>query len=89
MLNGAEVVMVQPTRPYPIALDRLAGLNIVVLVLLFAAEILVVFVATPSKAVLAFAAPVCHSGIIASLLTPVVLVLLRHVFAVARRRRAK
>lgn len=86
---AAEVVMAQLTRPYPIALDRLAGLNIVVLVLLFAVEILVVFVVTPSKAFLAFAAPVCHYGIIASLLTAVVLVLLSRVFAVASRQRAK
>jgi len=78
--------MTQPTRPYPIALDRAAAVTVAALVLFLGTEILLAFLFTPSKAVLAFAGPVCHYGIIASLLATAVLVVLRGGFAIARRR---
>ncbi len=51
-----------------LALNRVAGLTLAALVLFLGAEIVLLFVLTPSHEVLAWAGPVCHYGIIASLL---------------------
>ena len=81
--------MAEPTRPYPIALDRVAAVSMVALLLFLGAELVLLFVLTPSRAVLSFAGPVCHYGIIVALLTAVILVALRGGFAIARRHRGR
>ena len=81
--------MAEPTRPYPIALDRVAAVSMAALLLFLGTELVLLFVLTPSKAVLWFAGPVCHYGIIVSLLTAAIVVALRGGFAIARRHRAK
>lgn len=77
--------MAEPDRPYPAALDRLAAVSIAALVLFLGTEIVLLFFLTPSKTVLALAGPVCHYGIIVSLLATVVLVVCRVGFVIARR----
>jgi len=81
--------MAQPIRPYSIVLGRVAAVNIAALLLFLGSEVILLFVAAPSKAVLAFAGPICHYGIIVSLFTAVVLVVVRWGFAVAGRDGAK
>ena len=81
--------MAEPTRPYPIALDRLAVVSMGALLLFLGTELVLLFILTPSKAVLSYAGPVCHYGIIVSLLMAAILVAARGGFAIARRHRAK
>jgi hypothetical protein len=59
------------------------------LLLFLGAELVLLFVLTPSRAALAFAGPVCHYGIIVSLLMAAILAVLRGGFAIAGRNRAK
>ena len=81
--------MAEPTRPYPMGLDCVAAVSMAALLVFLGAEVVLLFVLTPSKAVLTFAGPVCHYGIIVSLLTAAVLVVLRGGFAILRRHGAK
>jgi hypothetical protein len=81
--------MAEPARPYANALDRAAAVSIAALLLFLGTEVVLAFVLTPSKAVLAVAGPACHYGIIASLLTAAVVLVLRGGFAIAGLRRAR
>ena len=72
---------------FPEVLRRLTALNVVALVVFLLAEIVLFFVATPSPELLALLFPVCHYGILGSLLTALVLVVV-HLADVSRRRRS-
>lgn len=67
-------------------LRRLTALNVVALVGFLLAEIVLFFVVTPSPELLSLLFPVCHYGIIGSLLTALVLAVVHAADACRRRR---
>jgi hypothetical protein len=67
---------------------RLAALNVFALVLFLLAEIVLFFVVTPSPELLALLFPVCHYGILGSLLLALILVATHFVDVLRRRQRS-